>query len=492
MGKWWIGVALVFLLILSIRLYAAFQTPYFSSDTSYLHLRAIENIREGKLLWHDELGYSGRTIVMSPLFDAILAMFSLLMPLPLALKIIPNIFATLLVIPAYLIAYKLTQKYWIALFTALFTSAVPEFFSKTFNQITPLTLAIPIFFFLAYAWLQVPQRKWIIIFLITLLIFSFLHPLSIIFVLSLSVYIALTTLEKQKPTTAEYELGLFSIFFTLWAQFILYKKPILFHGAAVIWQNIPQEILSTFYTNITIWGAIWSIGLAPLTGGTYALYKTAFKKPTREIQLLFSICIVSIIMFWFKLINSTIGFTLLGITLTLLFAQRTELITKFFQETKISKFAGILTAVILFSALTTVAYPALADTKAEIKQTITEEEYETLASLNNEIPVNATIIAPPHYGNYITQIAKRKNVIDEHFLLIPQINERYEDVARLYKTAFETEAVELFDKYSATYIIVPPEMDDIKFSDSKCFKRIRSTNIQVYEKDLACEVKVVS
>lgn len=485
-------MAIVFLLVLALRLYAAFQTPYFSSDESYLHVRAVENLLEGKLLWQDPLGYGGRTLAMSPLFDAILALFSLIMPLPLVLKIIPNIFASLLVIPAYMISYKLTQKTWIGLFTALFASLVPAFFSKTFNQITPLTLAIPLFFFLAYAWLQTPQRKWIIIFLATLLLFSFLHPLSIIFVLSISIYIALTALGKLKPTTAEYELGLFAIFFTLWAQFLLYKKLILFHGPAVIWQNIPNALLSTFYTNITIWGAIWSIGLAPLTGGTFALYKTAFKKPSKEIQLLFSICIVSIVMFWFKLIDSTTGFILLGITLTLLFAQRTDFITKFFQETKISKFAGVITTIILLSALTTVVYPAFVDTNAQLKQTITQEEYEVLTNLSKEIPLNATIIAPANYGNYITQIAKRKNVLDEYFLLTPQINERYQDVTRLYKTTFETEAVELFDKYSATHLIVLPGMADIKFADSKCFKRIQSANIRVYEKDPTCKVKVVS
>ena len=152
------GAIAVFLLVLAVRLFAAFQTPYYSSDESYLHVRAVENILEGKLLWNDPLGYGGRTLVMSPLFDAILALFSLIMPIDLVLKIIPNIFSSLLVIPAFLISYKITKTTWISLSSALLASLVPAFFSNTFNQVTPLTLAIPTFFFLAYAWLRVPEK----------------------------------------------------------------------------------------------------------------------------------------------------------------------------------------------------------------------------------------------------------------------------------------------------------------------------------------------
>jgi hypothetical protein len=490
MDKAWMGAIAVFLLVLAVRLFAAFQTPYYSSDESYLHVRAVESILEGKLPWNDPLGYGGRTLIISPLFDAILALFSLMMPIDLVLKIIPNIFSSLLVIPAFLISYKITKITWISLSSALLASLVPAFFSNTFNQVTPLTLAIPTFFFLAYAWLRVPEKTWVIIFLSLLLFFVFLHPLSIIFVLSIGIYITFTALE-QNATTAEYELGLFSIFFTLWAQFLLYKKLIIFHGISVIWQNIPKELLSSFYSQITMWDAIWQIGIAPLTGGTFALYKTAFKKQ-KETQLLFSITLVSIVILWFKLIDFTTGFMLLGITLTLLFAQRTSYFVKFIHETKIAKYCAIIMTILLLSALSTVVYPDYIDTKKQLANTITQEEISVLTGLRDETSQNATIIAPPTYGNYITAIAQRKNVIDKYYFLIPEINERYKDVMRLYKTSFETEAVELFDKYSATHLIVPPGMKDVKYADSKCFKRIHATNIIVYEKDSNCKVKVVT
>ena len=492
MSKSWVGLTGIFLFVLAIRLYFAFQTPFLSSDGAYLHVRYVETLLQGKLLWHDPLGYGGRTLIQSPLFDAILAFFAFFMPLPLVLKIIPNIFASLLVIPAYLISYTLTKHRPISLFVALLASFVPAFFANTFNHAAPLTLALTLFFFLTYAWLRTPQRPWIIIFLSLLLIFVFLHPLSILFVLSIAVYIALAAIERLNPRLAEYELGLFSIFFALWAQFLLYKKLILFHGPSVIWQNIPKELLSSFYASVTILGAIAQIGVFPLVDGTYALYKTAFKEPRKETLMLLSITIVSAVMLWFKLIAISTGLMLLGITLAIVFGKSLIISMRFIQETKFASYAVPITIITIISAFATTAYPAYTNAQSQLSNTITQEEVNSLAWLKNETPTDTTIIAPASYGNYITTISKRKNVIDDYFLLQPSINERHQDITRLYKTTFETEAVELLDKYSATYIIVPPGIKDISYGNSPCFKRVQSTNIRIYEKNPECKVKVVS
>ncbi len=492
MSKSWVGLIAVFLIVLAARLYFTFQTPFYTTDDAYLQVRQIDSIRHGVLLWHDPLGYGGRTLVMSPVFDTVLAFFSLFLPEHLVLKLLPNIFASLLVIPAYFIAYMLTKHKPISLFSALLASFVPAFFANTFNQISSLTLALPLFFFLTYAWLKAPVHKWVITFLILLLIFVFLHPLSILFVLSIGVYILLAATEHLKPRAAEYELGLFGIFFALWAQFLLYKKLILFHGPRVIWQNLPNELLSTFYTNLTVIGAIAQIGVFPLMDGTYALYKTAFKEPRKETLMLLSITLVAAMMLWFKLIDISVGFMLLGITLAILFSQSLLLVSRFIHETKFARFALAITILTMVSALVTTAYPAYTQIQAQLRMTITQEEVHALTWLSINTASDATIIAPAQYGDYITALAKRKNVIDDFFFLQPSINERYQDIMRLYKTSFATEAVELFDKYSATHLIVPPGMKDISYADNPCFKRIWATNILIYEKDERCEVRVVA
>jgi len=486
MGKQWVGLTAVFLIVLAARLYFAFQTPFYTSDSAYLHERSVENILNGKILWHDPLGYSGRAIVASPLFDIILALFAVISPV--ALKIIPNIFASILVIPAYLIAHRLTKSTTLSLVSALLASLVPAFFANTFNHLSPLTLALPLFFFLSYTWL----RGNVITFLALLLVFVFLSPLSIIFVLSIGVYFALLAIEQIKPRIAEYELGLFSVFFTLWAQFLLYKKLILFHGPAAVWQNIPAQLLSAFYSNVTILGAIAQIGVFPLVDGMYALYKTAFKEPHKDTLMLFSIVTVSALTLWLKLVNITTGFILLGTTLAILFSKSLLITHAYLNETKIKKYAWTIIIIFIIFSIVSTGYPAYIQAKSQLSKTITREEAASLEMLRRTTPETATIIAPHSYGNYITAIAQRKNIIDTYFFLQPNINERYEDVVRLYKTNFETEAVELFDKYNATHIIIPHGTKDISYGDTACFKRIQATNPIIYEKDESCELKVVS
>ena len=94
--KEYIWLALIFSLVLGMRLYFAFQAPYFSED-AYFNIRQVEHIREtGLPLFKDDLSYSGRNFLFQPFFQYILAFFNLFMPLNLVCKLLPNIFASCL------------------------------------------------------------------------------------------------------------------------------------------------------------------------------------------------------------------------------------------------------------------------------------------------------------------------------------------------------------------------------------------------------------
>jgi len=96
---WVIGL---FVLVLAIRLFIAFQSPYFNYD-AYFSLRQAEHITTtGLPLYNDPLSYGGKTQLFAPLQYYVLAFFSLILPLTLVAKIIPNIFASLLVVLIYL------------------------------------------------------------------------------------------------------------------------------------------------------------------------------------------------------------------------------------------------------------------------------------------------------------------------------------------------------------------------------------------------------
>ncbi len=484
----WPWLLLLVLLLFVIRMFFALKTPYLSSDNSYLYARGVEALHDGKLLWYDELGFGGRTWLRSPLFEALVALASFAMPFGLAVKVIPNIFASLLAIPAFLISHELTRHDYISFATAFLVGIVPVFFANTFNHLTPLSLALPLFFLLVWLWMVKPLR--LRLFLALLFVFAFVSPLAVVFVFAILVYFVLMLIEGAKVEVSEFELGLFAIFFALWAQFLVYKRAILFHGSSVIWQNIPPALLSMFYTNVSLLQAIVQIGAYPLAEGIYALYKTG-GQADRKVMLLLSITLVSGGLLWLKLIDLSTGLMLLGIVLAILLSKWSAMFLQYVRLTKISRFAPMLVCASFVLAFITTAWPAWALAQGELERTISQEEVAALSTLGARAGYDATVFAPIGYGHYVEYFGGLKTVSDGFFLLRNRVPERYRDTERALKTFSETEAVGILDKYNATYVVVPPRVPDIKYGEGKCFKRIHATRVRVYEIDQGCEVRVV-
>src|SRR3989344_8310215 len=100
--SFWIGLMLIFLIVLGLRLFIAFQEREFSDDKAYFTLRQIEYIKDtGILISYDELSYGGRKQVESLFFYYLLAFFNLFIPANLVGKIIPNVLASLLFVLAF-------------------------------------------------------------------------------------------------------------------------------------------------------------------------------------------------------------------------------------------------------------------------------------------------------------------------------------------------------------------------------------------------------
>jgi len=216
MQKKHFGVIVLFLFVAAVRLYFAFQTPYFSSDESYFHLRQIEQIRDtGKPLFEDDLSYGGRTFLFSPVFDYVLAAFTLTMPSDIALKTIPNLLAASLVVIIYFIVLHMTQKKDISLLSAFLAGFVPVYFANTFNHLTAITLVIPALFFLIYSLMRVKKKKWLYAYLGVLVFLSFTSPLVWVFCLGIIIYLMFSRVENLKQERSELEVSLFSLFFSL-------------------------------------------------------------------------------------------------------------------------------------------------------------------------------------------------------------------------------------------------------------------------------------
>jgi uncharacterized membrane protein len=67
---------------------------------------------------------------------------------------------------------------------------------------------------------------------------------------------------------------------------------------------------------------------------------------------------------------------------------------------------------------------------------------------------NSTVVlTSTEEGDLVTAIAKRNNVIDSNFILSENANIRYIDAKTIYTTLYETQAVELLNKYNISYIL---------------------------------------
>jgi uncharacterized membrane protein len=485
----------LFLLVLAVRLYIAYSIPEFSSDDSYFHLRQIESIQDsGKPFFYDDLSFAGRTNIFSPVFHYFIALFAIFLPVILAAKLVTNIFAASLVFFVYLVARKLTNNSFVALSAAFLSGFVPVFFAETVTELTPLSIVIPLMFLLIYAFMNAQNKKWLYCYLVLLVILAVLHPLILLLVLGLTIYLALILIERLKPNREELELSLFSIFFVLWAQFIIYKKIIVFHGPAVIWQNIPVDILNNYFAEVSILGAIFNIGILPFVLGLYVIYLFSFKKKNKQIYLIVSFAAAAGLLLWLKLINLDIGLMFFGIVLVILFAEWFDLFIGYVKKSRASKFLYLFVVLVFAGMLVFSVYPSVSMARDSLND-IDPAELRALEWLEDNSPADAVIVATPQEGNLINAIAKRRNVIDSRFLMQKDAKQRLNDVERVYSAYLEIEVVEIMDKYNAEFIYFSDNAKDL-FGKSelgyvdKCFEKVYDDEIQIYERS-GCVLTVV-
>lgn len=478
----------IFLLALGFRLYFAFQTPYFDYD-AYFNLRQIDHITEtGTPIFQDSLSYGGRTNLFMPTFNYLLAFFNLFLPLVIVAKIIPNILAASLIFIIYLITKKLTNNQNIALLTSFFSAFLPLFITQTFNTVSAYSLTIPLMFLGIYFLMNIEKKKFTYYFITLIFILSLIHSSALLLVAGLLTYLVLTKIEKVKQERKETELILFATFLTIWIQFLVFKNAFLSHGLAIIWQNVPSQLLSSYFTPIDTLGALLKIGLLPLVCGIYIIYRYLFQNKNKEIYLITSFIISTTVLLWFKLISPALCLTIIGILLTILFAQFYTISNTYFKKTKASSYRKYLTASFIIIFLLTSVVPSFYFTDEEIKNTPDQETIMVLDWLRENTPQNTTILATPKQGYIINTVANRKNVIDINFLLTKNPSQRLTDVQTIYKTYYKTEAVTLLNKYNVDYILISPQLEkefDITtiryIEDENCFKPIFQNNVSLYQ-----------
>lgn len=494
-------LALICAIVLALRLYIAFSNPGLSTDDAYFNLRQIENIQStGLPLFNDPLSYGGREYFFSPVFHYVVAAGAVVMPMQIAVKVVPNILAVLLMPIIFLIVRRIAKADPVALFIAGFSAFVPVWFGHTINTLSPITLAIPLLFFVIYSFMRAHEPKWRYLYLFSLVLLAFTHPLALLFMLGLIFYMILVLVEQLKIERAELEITLFSVFFVLWSQFLIYKNFILTHGPAVIWQNIPVSLLSSQFSNITIISVIYQIGILPVLYGVFVVYRYLFRRKHKMTYFLIAFTLAAAVLLWFRLIPIQLGMMLLGMFLLVLFSRWVDFFFSYIPTTRVHRFASLFVLSLIAAFVLTGLVPSWNAAWAVQKETLPPEGIRAYEWIRINVPSDTAVVAFVDEGHKVTELAQRKDIIDTHFLLKRDAKQRLHDVSRVFSTPLGVEAAELMERYNAGVILLSPATKErfriktLRYAEqSKCFVQTFAENgYEVYIKLQFCRVEVVA
>jgi uncharacterized membrane protein len=491
----YLTLAAIFLAALLFRLYFAFQTPHFSPD-AYFDVRHIEHIKTtGLPIFHDALSYSGRTLFFLPFFHYLLAAFATFLPLSLVLKVIPNIFAASLVLVVYLISLKITKRTDAALAAAFASAFIPAFLSETVSKVSVYSFAVPLMFFLLYCLMNLKNKKFALLFISLIAVLAFTHSSSLLLITALLLYLLFVKLEGLSVAKAEAELVLFSAVLVFWLTFMAFREPLVVHGLSVVWQNIPQQILSNYFADFNALVSIYKLGLIPFLAAIFVIYKYLFKEKFKEIYLFMSFALMILLLLWLKLIKLDIGLMMLAVVSVVLFSQFYKLFTDYLQNTKFSRFSKLFIAALLILLFLSSVLPAISYSDKAVKKAPSQTMYDALLWLKNNAHDESVVMAPIQEGHLIAAVAERRNVMDSNFLFIKDVEQRFKDIQLFFTTPSEVEAIRLLNKYNASYIFLTEEtlkthkIKKLSYtSDKKCFELVYdSVDTQIYRS--LCEVK---
>ena len=393
-----------------------------------------------------------------------------------------NVFAASLIIIVFFIAKKLTNNNKIALITAFMSGFIPAFFDLTLNDINVNALAVPLIFLATYFFINIEKENCIYWYLFIIAMLSALSPVAIVLILALLVYLLFVRLEGLKQSKAELEIILLSTFLVVWRNFVFYKKALLSDGYTVLWHNVPSQIISSYFSTATPVDVVLLIGLLPLIAGVYASYRILFREKNRNLYIFVSLTFVAAALLWLKLIDFKLGLTIVAVPMIIMFSYLMKSAYVSLRKTRFYHLRGLIAVFLFLVFVVTSCFYSFASGDLSVNSGLGSGTVKALQWLKQNSEQNSTVLGALEEGHPITEIAQRKDVWDSNFLLVENVDMIYKDVERMYKTGYETEAVELLNKYGVDYILLTKNakndygIDDLAYSnDKKCFNLVYSS-----------------
>ncbi len=484
--NYWILLTIIFLSGFFLRVFLA-KGYYFSNDESYFNIREIEKIRKSGIpFYYDNLSYSGRKVIVLPVFHYFMAFFRLFMPPYYTYFFIPKVIASFIAVVVFFVMKNLTRDKNSALFSSVAVAFMPLLFGETTNSVTSLPLSIILFLLAFLFFLQIKDKKFLLKYIISLFVLSLTSSTVLIFIGGLLLFLIFAASERLKNRKIFFEVGIFSTSLVIWIYLLIFKNAILLHGVRVFWQNTPTRLLSHYFSSVNLSLLLYSSGVFTFIAGLYILYKYLFRRKVVAVYLVSSVLLFSMFLLLLKLIDIKHGLIFVGIMMCLSSGFFYKEIMTGLRKTKFHRLEPLISAFLFLLILLSSLPLCFVYSSENLRSAPNEEVIKALRFLRNNTEEGAVVLARLKFGILINYFAERKNVIDSKFLLVEDANIRLEDVERFYKTVYEVEAIKIMNKYNATYAIFEDEKP-VYLSDKKCFNKVYDGIIKIYK--MKCKVE---
>lgn len=474
---------ILFVGVILSKFYLVQLTDYPAYD-AYYSIRQVQHIKDtGVPLINDQLSYQGRSTFSNPLSYYVFALLSVFIPITLLFKFGGILLSLIALYLVYQISLDLYKKPWLSLILVVLAILNPTLFSAYLNTLVPSSLFLILFLFLLSAFLKGNHTTFVVLSILTALT----SPLALVLVLGFFIYFLLLKLEALKIKKTEFELLFFSSIFIIWFNLISYKKLLFNFGSRSIWQSIPYELQSSIFSQLNISQTLGLVGIVPLALGIYGIYSSLFEKRNRQVLFINSFAIAFGFLTWLGFIPFVEGLIFIILSFVLVSGHSLLQIQSFFEKTVtpwMSKTVIITAVVISIIGFTTLFI--YQDNFASLSPT--QDEIDTALALSKYVPKGQTIISHIKEGHLISALANRKNFFDEHFILAPQSQQRYDDAKTIFLSQSQTNVLSLLQNYDVDYVWISsltkqtyPSTSSL-FETSECFDLIYSTETtEVYK-----------
>lgn len=479
-----IVIALI-ILALAVRIAILLARPELSFN-AYGELRQVGAIRESGLpLGHDPLSYGGREYAQSPLYHYLLAAAALIIPVEVALLLIPNLLAVSAIPLAYQIGRRLSRSRRAGLLAALLAATLPALLTTTIHSASPLALFIPLTLAWILALYEIDRRPWLAQLMGVVAIAA--HPASIIVAAGLVCGTILKWLERPEATRSEWETVLVWGLFAAWFHLIIYKRALLEHGVAALWANTPASILLGVPTGDLLAMIISSVGLLPLFFGVYAAYHGLHERQRSDLFPLIGLLLIAGVAVLARLFDLASGLLVLATVLAILASYGIERLLNGMQRSKFERYTNVVLATLIVVLVLTSLLPSIAQAMMDDHDRPSRAEREAYAWVRMVTPQDATVLVPVREGFAIEALARRTTVADEEYLLAPDVTDRLDAIEGIYQAVFLVDALELASRYSVDYIMLTPGVERafnvsrLEYARSPCLPIVYEDEIIIYE-----------